>query len=219
MAYDLPPLPYTYNATSSPHHGRNRGLLFCATERTPIRLADTRQENDTLTMAEQKSAGRLVAAVVAVLMIMAECARAGRMSCGSRQVYLIQRLAHPSYPRNRPRPWAVLSRVLRLRVPPPATTSRSLQATPSSGESSSRNDQLRIGESYIGIQTNKNLQVIDPLKRSDCSNDDECCGLFRSAEVRAGEAKSEKSEKAIHRAVHLHAAAMVKISAQGDAGA
>ncbi len=187
MAYDLPPLPYTYNATSSPHHGRNRGLLFCATERTPIRLADTRQENDTLTMAEQKSAGRLVAAVVAVLMIMAECARAR-----SDELRLSPSLPDPAF--SSPKLSEKSSTTMGGAIESAATESaaprndmRSLQAAPSSGGFPSRNDQLRIGESYIGIQTNKNLQVIDPLKRSDCSNDDECAdysGLPKSEPAR-----------------------------------
>ena len=55
--------------------------------------------------------------------------------------------------------------------------------TTSASESGYRNNQLRIGESYIGIQTEKEVGVFEPLRRSDCSNDDECpdyAGLPRS---------------------------------------
>lgn len=44
-------------------------------------------------------------------------------------------------------------------------------------------DQLRMGNSYLGIQTKKNLQVFESLGRRDCDDDDDCAeysGLPRS---------------------------------------
>jgi len=35
-------------------------------------------------------------------------------------------------------------------------------------------DQFRLGNSYIGVQTQKSLQTPDPLRRSDCAQDEDC---------------------------------------------
>ena len=59
---------------------------------------------------------------------------------------------------------------------------KSLRDAPSAGESTTRNNQLRLG-----IQTEKNLQVIDPLRRSECLTEDECTdysGLPKSEPIK-----------------------------------
>jgi hypothetical protein len=59
---------------------------------------------------------------------------------------------------------------------------KSLRGAPSVGASTNRNNQLRLG-----IQTEKNLQVIDPLKRSECMTEDECTdysGLPKSGPIK-----------------------------------
>ncbi len=35
-------------------------------------------------------------------------------------------------------------------------------------------DQLRVGKSYLEIQTRKNVQVLQSLRSTDCADDDEC---------------------------------------------
>jgi hypothetical protein len=48
---------------------------------------------------------------------------------------------------------------------------KNFQDMSSTGDSS---DQFRLGNSYLGIQTEKSLQSTDPLRRSDCDKDDVC---------------------------------------------
>jgi hypothetical protein len=40
--------------------------------------------------------------------------------------------------------------------------------------STNPNDKFRLGNSYLGIQTQKSLQSPESLRRSDCATDDEC---------------------------------------------
>jgi hypothetical protein len=56
----------------------------------------------------------------------------------------------------------------------------------STSEPADRRDQLRLGESYIGVKTEKSVPM-SPLKRSDCTTDDECAdysGLPKSEPAR-----------------------------------
>lgn len=61
------------------------------------------------------------------------------------------------------------------------------KALPSIREPTSRNDSLRIGESSVGIKTEKSLRVIEAYKQNDCVSDDDCedySGLPKSAPAR-----------------------------------
>jgi hypothetical protein len=40
--------------------------------------------------------------------------------------------------------------------------------------STNPNDQFRLGDGYLGIQTQKSLQTPEPLRRADCPKDEEC---------------------------------------------
>jgi hypothetical protein len=51
---------------------------------------------------------------------------------------------------------------------------KSLRDAPSMSGSTNRRDQLRLGNSYLGIQTEKGIPVIESFKRGDCTTDDEC---------------------------------------------
>jgi hypothetical protein len=44
----------------------------------------------------------------------------------------------------------------------------------SKGEESAPGDQFRLGNSYIGIQTQKSLQTPDQIARGDCPKDEDC---------------------------------------------
>jgi hypothetical protein len=60
------------------------------------------------------------------------------------------------------------------------------KAVPSRG-ATDRDGSVRIGESSIGIKTDKSLRVIEPYKENDCANDDDCSdysGLPKSAPAR-----------------------------------
>lgn len=35
-------------------------------------------------------------------------------------------------------------------------------------------DQLKVGSSYLGIQIDKNVQILESLRRNNCGDDDEC---------------------------------------------
>jgi hypothetical protein len=51
------------------------------------------------------------------------------------------------------------------------------------GTSGSTNDQFRLGNSYLGIQTQKHVQGLDRFWRTDCATDEDCVdysGLPRS---------------------------------------
>ena len=52
---------------------------------------------------------------------------------------------------------------------------RSVGADPdTSTEVAAPPDQFRLGNSYIGIQTQKSLQTPDHLRRSDCAKEEDC---------------------------------------------
>jgi hypothetical protein len=60
---------------------------------------------------------------------------------------------------------------------------------PSMSDSKDRNDKFQLGGSYIGVQTEKTVRVIDPTKSTDCANDDDCMdysGLPKSVPARHG---------------------------------
>jgi hypothetical protein len=60
---------------------------------------------------------------------------------------------------------------------------------PSMSDSKDPNDKFQLGRSYIGVQTEKTVRVIDPTKSTDCANDDDCMdysGLPKSAPARHG---------------------------------
>jgi hypothetical protein len=44
----------------------------------------------------------------------------------------------------------------------------------STSGSTKPNDQFRLGNGYLGIQTQKSLRTPEPLRRADCTTDDEC---------------------------------------------
>ena len=59
---------------------------------------------------------------------------------------------------------------------------------PSSSAAATPSDQLRVGSSYLGIQTQKNVQALQSLRRNDCEDDDECAeysGLPKSGQPKA----------------------------------
>jgi hypothetical protein len=58
------------------------------------------------------------------------------------------------------------------RAPPGNTFDRS-RASPSDATIPAR-DQLRLGNSFLGVQTEKNVQVLQSLKPNNCPDDDEC---------------------------------------------
>src|SRR3974377_479718 len=61
------------------------------------------------------------------------------------------------------------------------------KAVPSLRRATGRNDSPLIGESSIGIKTEKSLRVIEAYKENDCANDDDCAdysGLPKSAPAR-----------------------------------
>jgi hypothetical protein len=45
-------------------------------------------------------------------------------------------------------------------------------ATPRSGMNG--NGEFQLGNSYIGVQTEKNLRPFEPFRQGDCATDDEC---------------------------------------------
>jgi hypothetical protein len=47
-------------------------------------------------------------------------------------------------------------------------------ADKSTSEAATSPDQFRLGNSYIGVQTQKSLQPPEPLRRSDCPRDEDC---------------------------------------------
>ena len=56
-------------------------------------------------------------------------------------------------------------------------------------DSKDQNDKFQLGGSYIGVQTEKTMRVIDPTKSIDCANDDDCMdysGLPKSTSARHG---------------------------------
>jgi len=59
----------------------------------------------------------------------------------------------------------------------------------SMSDSKDQNDKFQLGGTYIGVQTEKTVRVIDPTKPTDCADDDECMdysGLPKSAPARHG---------------------------------
>jgi len=55
-----------------------------------------------------------------------------------------------------------------------AGTSFDRNNAPSSSAAATPTDQLRVGSSYLGIQIEKNVQVLESLRRTDCPTEDEC---------------------------------------------
>jgi hypothetical protein len=69
-----------------------------------------------------------------------------------------------------------------------AGTSFDRNNAPSSSAAATPTDQLRLGSSYLGIQIEKNVQVLESLRRIDCPTDDECAeysGLPKSRQPKA----------------------------------
>jgi hypothetical protein len=69
-----------------------------------------------------------------------------------------------------------------------AGTSFDRNDAPSSSAAATPSDQLRVGSSYLGIQTQKNVQALQSLRRNDCEDDDECAeysGLPKSGQPKA----------------------------------
>ena len=61
------------------------------------------------------------------------------------------------------------------------------KAVPSIRRAAGRNESPHIGESSIGIKTEKSLLVIEAYKENDCASDDDCAdysGLPKSAPAR-----------------------------------
>ena len=46
--------------------------------------------------------------------------------------------------------------------------------SPPANDSTKQSDKVQLGGSYIGVQTEKTVRVIDPAKPTDCANDDDC---------------------------------------------
>jgi hypothetical protein len=51
---------------------------------------------------------------------------------------------------------------------------RSLQPDADKPDLSTPPDQFRLGDNYIGIQTQRSVQTPDPIRRSDCLSDEDC---------------------------------------------
>ena len=69
-----------------------------------------------------------------------------------------------------------------------ATDNKVQNAAPANN-SIKQTDKAHLGGSYIGVQTEKTMRVIDPTKSIDCANDDDCMdysGLPKSAPARHG---------------------------------
>jgi hypothetical protein len=69
-----------------------------------------------------------------------------------------------------------------------AGTSFDRNNAPSPSAAATPGDQLRVGSSYLGIQTQKNVQALQSLRRNDCEDDDECAeysGLPKSGQPKA----------------------------------
>jgi hypothetical protein len=59
---------------------------------------------------------------------------------------------------------------------------------PSPSAATAPSDQLKVGRSFLGIQTQKNVQVLESVRRNDCPTDDECAeysGLPKSEQPKA----------------------------------
>jgi hypothetical protein len=59
---------------------------------------------------------------------------------------------------------------------------------PSPSAAAAPGDQLKVGRNYLGIQTQKNVQALQSLRRNDCEDDDECAeysGLPKSGQPKA----------------------------------
>lgn len=68
-----------------------------------------------------------------------------------------------------------------------AGTSFDRNNAPSPSAAATPGDQLRVGSSYLGIQTQKNVQALQSLRRIDCEDDDECAeysGLPKSGQTK-----------------------------------
>ena len=58
---------------------------------------------------------------------------------------------------------------------------------PSPSAAAAPGDQLKVGRNYLGIQTQKNVQALQSLRRIDCEDDDECAeysGLPKSGQTK-----------------------------------
>jgi hypothetical protein len=58
---------------------------------------------------------------------------------------------------------------------------------PSPSAAAAPGDQLKVGRNYLGIQTQKNVQALQSLRRIDCEDDDECAeysGLPKSGKTK-----------------------------------
>jgi hypothetical protein len=70
----------------------------------------------------------------------------------------------------------------------PAADNKVRTAAPAKN-STRQTDKVHLGGSYIGVQTEKTVRVIDPSKPTDCTNDEDCMdysGLPKSAPARHG---------------------------------
>jgi hypothetical protein len=75
-------------------------------------------------------------------------------------------------PTSGPAYWSSFDSGAAKNVRPGATFNRSNAS--SSSAATAPNDQLRVGNSYLGIQTKKNVELLQSLRRNDCPTDDEC---------------------------------------------
>jgi hypothetical protein len=68
-----------------------------------------------------------------------------------------------------------------------AGTSFDRNDAPSASAAAAPGDQLKVGRDYLGIQTQKNVQALQSLRRIDCEDDDECAeysGLPKSGQTK-----------------------------------
>ena len=111
------------------------------------------EKHHTSMAAEQRFVYKLMLAVVTTFMVSAECA----------SVHSGELLLSPS-----------ATAIGDLGESTATNHMKSLRDAPSMSGSINRTDQLRLGDSYLAVQTEKSVQVIERFKRSDCMTDDEC---------------------------------------------
>jgi hypothetical protein len=128
---------------------------------------DAVKEQDFMA-AMHEFAYKLMLAVVAVLMVSAQCTRAD-----SDELPLLPNSADTVCTRFNPA--QQLSTTNDCESTADSNPLKSLHDVPSMNGWTNQDDQFRLGDSFLGVQTEKNLQVIDRSRRNDdCTAYDEC---------------------------------------------
>ncbi len=133
-------------------------------------------DGDAVAMgAQQQFAQRMIGAIVAALMLVGigPCAYSQERPsqqpspfAGAQPFEKLQRPETPSGAMTNSTPSTSMSRTFSPRG--------AFGVDPDKIEPTAPADQFRLGNSYIGIQTQKTIQTPDQIRRSDCPKDEDC---------------------------------------------